>query len=109
MEAQMIVRKISKNLGIDILEKSRKKEIVYGRWIAFKALDKLGYTLTEISKIIGMNHATVIYGLAQFKFQLRYRDFRELCDKSDCFTSEYEIATKYCNQAQYAIKTYAIF
>jgi hypothetical protein len=88
MKGDLTVQRISKNLGFDILNKSREKHFVYGRWIAFKVLSNMDFRLQEIADALNLSHATVIYGLNQFEPQMRYLDFKKLCDKSQCFLNE---------------------
>jgi hypothetical protein len=59
----LTVQRISKNLGFDILNKSREKHFVYGRW-TFKVLSNMDFRLQEIADALNLSHATVIYGLS---------------------------------------------
>jgi hypothetical protein len=104
MKGDLTVQRISKNLGFDILNKSREKHFVYGRWIAFKVLSNMDFRLQEIADALNLSHATVIYGLNQFEPQMRYLDFKKLCDKSQCFLNEAGIAIEFCNPIKFEIR-----
>jgi hypothetical protein len=61
----------------------------------FKVLSNMDFRLQEIADALNLSHATVIYGL-KFEPQMRYLDFKKLCDKSQCFLNEAGIAIN-CN------------
>ena len=89
MKGLRTVETISNNLGIDIRTRSRKRPYIQGRWIAFKALRSLGYTLQEIGDVFELDHSTVMHGLKQFDIEFRYSDFKTLCLKSKCFNKDF--------------------
>lgn len=57
---------VSQETGIDtrsLLEKTRRHEVVWGRFVAMHLGRSNGFKLREIkSSLGGMNHANVIYG-----------------------------------------------
>ena len=64
---------------------TRKREIVYGRQVAFKMLREAEYTLTSIGKFFKskgkkgyLDHATVIHGLLEYDMNCNYNDFIEI-------------------------------
>ena len=75
---QYIKEAVHKHLEIDLTSKSRKKEYVFGRWLAFKLTRKLtGYSLSNIGKLYNTDHSTVVYGLKQFDILYKQIDFIE--------------------------------
>lgn len=58
--------------GRDVRERSREREVVCARNMLFYQLNQDGYTLSEIGRFIGFDHATVYHGREQMKNMLEY-------------------------------------
>jgi hypothetical protein len=64
MKNKDIIAKVSKEFGIDITKKTRKREYLYARAVYFKlAQDIFRRSLTSIGKDIGLDHATVLHSI----------------------------------------------
>ena len=48
-----------------LTKKTRKREVVLGRWIMFSYLRQVGLTLVEIASLFNMHHTNVVYGLRE--------------------------------------------
>ena len=73
MNLATIKQHVSTFCKCDISQVSRKRNIVYARWMYFKLCRK--YTkkpLKDIAKSLNMNHATVLHGLRNFDLLLHY-------------------------------------
>lgn len=64
----------------DLLGDKRTKKIINGRFVFYHILHKyFGYKKTEIARLIGRNHASVIAGLAKFDNYYHYdMQFKQL-------------------------------
>jgi len=60
---EQLRRIVSEVSGVDIFQKSRRREIVVPRWLFFHFAKRLGYQLTEISEFSGFHHSSIIHGL----------------------------------------------
>lgn len=82
MDLQYIINEINENLGIDILDKKRKREYVYGRFLYMRLAKDLNphLSLTAIGNTLKQNHATVIHGLEMFENIIRFKIEPELID-----------------------------
>ena len=89
MELDEIIIKEIVELGYDFTSynNSRKREHLYARWIYFKlAREFTSFTLDEIGKKVGKEHAGVIHGLKNFQqlkmyepvFYKRYLNIRQV-------------------------------
>lgn len=58
---------IEQKTGIDVSIKSRKRHIVYLRFVAFRLSRDFEATLSEIGEPYGRDHATILHGLKQFE------------------------------------------
>jgi hypothetical protein len=64
MKNKEIIAKVSKEFGIDITKRTRKREYLYARAVYFKlAQDIFRRSLTSIGKDIGLDHATVLHSI----------------------------------------------
>ena len=63
-----------------ILNKSRKREVINGRFIFCGIMnDYFSYTLKRIGGVVGRDHTTVIHAVRKFKDRIRNEDdFRDL-------------------------------
>ena len=78
-----ILEIIANECGItvsQILDKTRKKEVVNGRFIFCGIMnDYFNYTLKRIGDVVGRDHTTVIHAIKKFKDRIRNEDyFRDL-------------------------------
>ena len=85
-EAREVIEMLSRKLGIDITDKSRKRDVATARFVAFHWLRENGYTCTEVAEMFGMHHSTVSYGVMEVDDFLSIGDktVREMCDKLRC-------------------------
>ena len=84
MRTEDIINTINETLEVDIRSRSRKREIVYSRFIFFHLMrHKLnkGYSLTTIGAFLKKDHATVLHGLKQFEYLINYEDFKYQYEK----------------------------
>lgn len=65
---------------LDMRGNSRKRHLVDARTIFARKMKDCS-TLTEISRQMQKNHATVKYYFDRYEEQMRYKDFRELVKK----------------------------
>ena len=66
---KIIREKLEIEFGTDLTVKSRKRNIVYQRMVAFKLCRRFTeHSLTEIADEFNKDHATVIYSLDNFDF-----------------------------------------
>ena len=113
--------------GVDIFDKTRRREIVDARMAVMVAVRRM-YTTVEIAKSFGMDHSSVVHASKQHKSKYnanpakRYRMFRAYCDIYDFCVSrildknfkEYETITdvreqladskRLCNDLQHQIR-----
>ena len=70
---QQIIQDVSDETGIDLYEKTRQRENVYARSVAFKlARDLTLLPLQKIGKALNKNHATVLHALKNFEIIAMY-------------------------------------
>ena len=69
-----MIEKLSEILGIDLLQKSKREEVVWARFACFYLLRKNGFTSLEIGKMLGKHHATVLHGAKRFEEMLGIND-----------------------------------
>ena len=89
-EAKDVIGMLSSKLGVDITDKSRKRDVTTARFVAFYWLRKNGYTCVEVAEMFGMHHSTVSYGVMEVEDFLSIGDktVREMCDKLRCLDAE---------------------
>ena len=85
-EANEVIGMLSRKLGVDIMDKSRKRGVTTARFVAFHWLRENGYTCMEVADMFGMHHSTVSYGVQEVDDFLSIGDrmVREMCDKLRC-------------------------
>jgi chromosomal replication initiation ATPase DnaA len=79
MVAQEIINTINNILEVDIRSKTRKREVVYSRFIYYHLMRyklKKNYSLTEIGSFLKKDHSSVLHGLKQFDLLINYDDFK---------------------------------
>ena len=80
-----IKQAVEKHIELDLTNKSRKTNYVFGRWLAFKLTRKLtSYSLSNIGRLYNADHSTVLYGLKQFDImynQIDFIDYKESYDE----------------------------
>ena len=82
-ESVEVIEMLSRKLGVDITDKSRKRNTTTARFVAFHWLRENGYTCTEVAEMFGMHHSTVSYGVMEVDDFLSIGDktVKEMCDK----------------------------
>ena len=75
-EKKDVIGMLSRKLGVDITDKSRKRGVTTARFVAFYWLRKNGYTCMEVAEMFGMHHSTVSYGVQEIE------DFLSIGDKT---------------------------
>ena len=75
-EKKDVIGMLSRKLGVDITDKSRKMGVTTARFVAFYWLRKNGYTCMEVAEMFGMHHSTVSYGVQEIE------DFLSIGDKT---------------------------
>ena len=85
-EAREVIEMLSRKLGVDITDKSRKRDVATARFVAFHWLRKMGYTCMEVAEMFGMHHSRVSYGVQEVDDFLSIGDkmVMEMCDKLRC-------------------------
>jgi len=73
----------------DLLNKSRKRELVYKRFFLANFLHKHGLGWTLMGRILDKDHASMIYAVEQHEKLTRYSDYKEL-------TKDVKDALQYC-------------
>jgi len=72
-----MITEIAKITGVseeDILGRNRKRRISDARHLYFLVLQENGFRISDISRLSGRNHATVIHGINSFKDLLQTGD-----------------------------------
>ena len=89
-ETKEVIRMLSRKLGVDITDKSRKRGVTTARFVAFHWLRKMGYTCVEVAEMFGMHHSTVSYGVQEVDDFLSIGDkmVMEMYDKLRCLDVE---------------------
>ena len=82
-ETKEVIRMLSRKLGVDITDKSRKRDVTTARFVAFHWLREMGYTCMEVAEMFGMHHSTVSYGVQEVDDFLSIGDktVMDMCDK----------------------------
>ena len=82
-ETKEVIGMLSRKLGVDITDKSRKRGVTTARFVAFHWLREMGYTCVEVAEMFGMHHSTVSYGVMEVDDFLSIGDktVMEMCDK----------------------------
>jgi hypothetical protein len=80
-----LIRLINKVIDFDIRKKSRKRIIVYSRYIFFLKIHALNdpkdrsiYTLERIANYVNMDHAIVLHAIKEYPKLCNYYDFIDL-------------------------------
>ena len=84
MRTEEIIDTINDTLKVDIRSRTRKREVVYSRFIYFHLMRnklKRHYSLTEIGSFLKKDHTTVMHGLKQFDILIDYEDFKHRYEK----------------------------
>ena len=74
-ETKEVIGMLSRKLGVDITDKSRKRDVTTARFVAFHWLRENGYTCVEVGDMFGVHHSTVSYGVRVIE------DFLSIGDK----------------------------
>jgi hypothetical protein len=92
------VKKIVDNYyNIDISKKTRKRELVYARFIFYKLCKEFCKvrTLSRIGKAVKRDHSSVLYGV---------REFKNILFQDDEFEKDYLFLKKLCEQKVYDLQ-----
>ena len=84
MTPNELIKVINKALKLDITSKSRKREIVYARFIFYNKLrhsKENYYSFKNIADYLNKDHATIIHGLKQYDILKEYDDFKDIINK----------------------------
>ena len=84
MTPNELIQVINKALKLDITTKSRKREVVYARFIFYNKLrnsKEKYYSFQNIGDYLEKDHATIIHGLKQYDILKEYDDFKEILNK----------------------------
>ena len=82
-ETKDVIGMLSRKLGVDITDKSRKRGVATARFVAFHWLRRMGFTCVEVADMFGMHHSTVSYGVQEVDDFLSIGDkmVKEMYDK----------------------------
>lgn len=69
-----MIEKLNEILGIDLLQKSKREEVVWARFACFKFMREQGLSYLSIGEAFGMSHASVIHGVNEFNDKLSIND-----------------------------------
>ena len=76
MELEYLIKKVNKHFNCDIKQNSRERELVMARavyfWLAKYTSKK---SMKNIGAAVGRDHASVVYGLANFDNWIKWDDF----------------------------------
>ncbi len=64
----------SEALGVDITQRTRKREVALSRFVVFLKLCISGLTRERIGDMFGMSHSSVSYGIKEVRMQLEAKD-----------------------------------
>jgi hypothetical protein len=67
---KMLREIVNEVFGVDIMDKSRKRNIVDARMVYAKILRDAGYSLTDIGGSIGKHHTTIISYLSEGEYMI---------------------------------------
>lgn len=88
VEIQDLATAVYEVFGVDVFEKTRRREIVDARMAIMVATRKM-FTTTEIANSFSMDHSSVVHAVKQHKTKYnidsrkRYRLYRAYCDIFD--------------------------
>ena len=61
--AKGLIHWFEQEIGFTIITRRRRAEEIYARWLCWMVLRKWGYSSTEIARVFGMDHTTILHGL----------------------------------------------
>ena len=65
---------ISMRMDVDIMRKSRQREIISGRKVFAKILTEQGFTRVEIGKYLRKDHSTIVHYIADVDHMIKYTE-----------------------------------
>ena len=85
MTPEQLIQVINKSLNLDITQKTRKREVVYARFVFYNKLrnSKKYYSYQMIADYLGKDHASIIHGLKQYDTLKEYSDFQQTINLID--------------------------
>ena len=100
-ELQLIYNACCEVTGLDLNNKTRKREYVYGRMIYFHiAKHKTTATLDEIGELVGLDHSTVIHGINKYKSYIKYDDMKAMSTRISAILPSFIKAKGNMNKAE---------
>lgn len=84
MTPQELIKVINNAFVIDITSNSRKREVVYARFVycyKLRHTKDYYYSYQNIAKHVKRHHATVIHAIKQYELLKDYEDFKHISDK----------------------------
>lgn len=100
-----ILALVEKETGLDLSVRSRKRELVYYRYVYFKLAREHSYSaLSDIGALIGRDHSTVLHGIKVFNdvVSVYEYDVYKIYNKiSDICKGRRYISEKYVNPESY--------
>ena len=72
-EKQVFVDAMNDVMGMDIRQKCRKHELVWARNLVAYQLSKEGLTQEQISRLVGVNRTTVLWGVRNARWMFDHR------------------------------------
>lgn len=86
MRSDFYVSIMNRIIGFDIRERSRRRDVVWGRYIVIHELLNDGWSCTVVGDVFGMNHSSVSHASAQVSMML---------DMPRMYSMEYDIYRKF--------------
>lgn len=80
---------LNKKFGLDLRQRTRRRDVSWARFAAYKYLQDNGERIHDIGKVFFMDHSSVIYGIKAFNNALSVNDTIAL-EKWQRIQSSYE-------------------
>ena len=64
----------SEALGVDITQRSKKRDVALPRFVVFRKLSTYGLTRQTVGDLFDMNHSSVTHGVKEVETQLEIKD-----------------------------------
>jgi hypothetical protein len=87
VQSQMLKSIINETFNVNIMDKSRKRDIVDARYVYAKIMLDEGYTLVSVANGLKKHHSTIIHYMEQSDFALN--NIRELNHKYNIVKSKF--------------------
>lgn len=86
MRSDLYVSLMNEVTGVDIKDRSRRRDVVWGRYIVINELLEDGWSSTRVGDVFCMDHSSVSHASSQVKMML---------DMPGMYSMEYEIYKKF--------------